>query len=85
MAVGRSAAVCTGLAPRDDPPRAGLTNNGRPSRVMTRSITALAPRSWKISRGSATESGVAIPAAATSALAVGLSNAARQALAIEPT
>ena len=52
---------------------------------MTRSMTAVAPRSWKISRGSVTDAGVSMPAAATSALAVGLSNAPRHALATDPT
>ena len=50
-----------------------------------RSITAAAPRSWKVSRGNVTEGGVVTPAAATRALAVGLSNAIWQALATEPT
>ena len=49
----------------------GLTKSGRPSFAMTRSMTAVAPRSWKISRGSVTDAGVSRPAAATSALAVG--------------
>jgi hypothetical protein len=52
---------------------------------MMRSMTAVAPRSWKISRGSVTDSGVAIPTAATRALAVGLSNAPWHALATDPT
>ena len=52
---------------------------------MMRSITAAAPRSWKVSRGSVTDGGVLTPAAATRALAVGLSNAIWQALATDPT
>ncbi len=52
---------------------------------MMRSITAAAPRSWNVSRGSVTDGGVASPAAATRALAVGLSNAIWQALATDPT
>ena len=83
--MGSSDAVRTGLAPSEEPPRAGLTKSGRPSFAMTRSMTAVAPRSWKISRGSVTDSGVAMPAAATSDLAVGLSNAPRHALATDPT
>jgi hypothetical protein len=52
---------------------------------MIRSITAAAPRSWNVSRGSVTDGGVPTPAAATRALAVGLSNAIWHALATEPT
>ena len=52
---------------------------------MMRSITAAAPRSWNVSRGSVTDGGVASPASATRALAIGLSNAIWQALATEPT
>ena len=50
-----------------------------------RSMTAAAPRSWKVSRGSVTDGGVTSPAAAVRALAVGLSKAIWQALATEPT
>ena len=50
-----------------------------------RSMTAPAPRSWNVSRGNVTESGVFNPAAVTRALAVGLSKAIWQALATEPT
>ena len=59
--------------------------SGSPSLAMMRSITAAAPRSWNVSLGSVTDGGVITPAAATSALAVGLSNAIWQALATEPT
>jgi len=50
-----------------------------------RSMTAPAPRSWNVSRGRVTDGGVVSPAAATRALAVGLSKAIWQALATEPT
>jgi len=50
-----------------------------------RSMTAAAPRSWKVSRGSVTDGGVISPAAVVRALAVGLSKAIWQALASEPT
>ena len=59
--------------------------SGSPSLAMIRSITAVAPRSWKVSLGNVTDAGVTSPAAVTSALAVGLSNAIWQALATEPT
>ena len=59
--------------------------SGSPSLATMRSITAVAPRSWKVSRGSVTDVGVVTPAAATRALAVGLSNAIWQALATAPT
>src|SRR5216683_1512061 len=85
MAPGSSPAVRTGPAPRAEPPRAGLTNRGSPSLAMIRSSTALAPRSWNVSLGSVTESGVRSPAVAARAFAAGLSNAKRQASAREPT
>ena len=49
------------------------------------SITAAAPSSRKVSCGSVTLGGVEMPARATTALATGLSNAARQADGWEPT
>jgi hypothetical protein len=58
----RSVPRCT--APRAEPPVVGFTNSGTPSEPITKSMTAAAPRSWKVSRGSDTDKGVRSPAAA---------------------
>ena len=85
LAAGRFPAVPTSVAPRAEPPRAGLTNSGRPSVATIRSRTAPAPRSWNVSLGRVTDGGVARPAARAIALAAGLSNANRQASGSAPT
>ena len=71
--------------PSAEPPCAGFTISGSPSRSTIRSSTAAAPSSRNVECGSATQSGVVSPAARTAAFAVGLSQAIRQAAASEPT
>ena len=73
------------MQPSAEPPRAGFTISGRPIEATIASITAAAPSSRNVSCGSATLAGVCRPARATTALATGLSNAARQAEGREPT
>ena len=65
--------------PSAEPPLAGLTISGRPSRATSAAITAAAPSSRNVSCGRHTDAGVCTPARATTALATGLSKAIRQA------
>src|SRR4051794_38607698 len=85
IAAGRSVSSRTTAAPRPEPPWAGFTINGRPSRSTIRSSTATAPSSEKRSCGSATQSGVGMPASRSIDLADGLSQASREARASQPT
>src|SRR5215213_7969990 len=78
MAAGRSSTRLTFCTPSEEPPEAGLTISGSPSRATIRSRTAPAPSSRKVLCGSATQSGVARPADRTTDLAAGLSQASRQ-------
>jgi hypothetical protein len=85
MAVGISAVVWTVETPSADPPLAGLTTSGRPTRDTSASMTMAAPSSRKLSAGSATDRGVRTPARATTCLAIGLSKATRAAAGGDPT
>ena len=85
MAAGSAAASRTTAAPSPDPPCAGLTISGRPSRSTIRSSTATAPSSENRSCGRATQSGVGMPASRSTAFADGLSQASREARASQPT
>jgi hypothetical protein len=75
----------TAVHPRAEPPRAGLTISGSPTEAMIASITAAAPSSRNVSCGSVTPAGVRMPTLDTTALATGLSKAARQAAGWAPT
>jgi hypothetical protein len=85
MAPGSSAGSRTTEHPRADPPRAGLTTRGSPSRSTSVAITVEAPASRNVSAGSVTARGELIPARPTTALATGLSKASRQASGRAPT
>ena len=72
--------------PAPEPPCAGFTISGRPSRSTIRSSTAdRAQLGERRSCGSATQSGVGMPASRSTALADGLSQASREARASQPT
>ena len=85
MAAGSDAASRTTAAPSPEPPCAGLTISGSPSRSTIRSRTATAPSSEKRSCGNATQSGVGMPASRSTAFADGLSQASRDDGASQPT
>src|SRR5665647_3405985 len=85
MAKGSSAADLTMVRPRADPPRVGFTASGRPSESTTDSRRAGAPNSRHVAWESATPAGVEMPAAASNALATGLSHVRWQDAGREPT
>src|SRR3954469_7385080 len=85
IAAGRSSTRLTFCTPSEEPPDAGLTISGSPSRATMRESPAPAPSSRKVLWGRATQSGVGTPAPLTTDLAAGLSQARRQAAAGDPT
>src|SRR5674476_759265 len=73
------------VRPRADPPRVGFTASGRPIESTTDSRSAGAPSSRNVAWESATPTGVETPAAASNALATGLSHVRWQDDGREPT
>ena len=85
MAWGKSAASSTFVTPKLEPPRAGFTMTGSPSRSKMDRMTVRAPSFRKMSWGRATCCGVATPAAATARDAMDLSKEIRQVVGPDPT
>src|SRR3982751_4983452 len=69
MAAGRSSTRLIFWAPSADPPEAGFTISGRPSRATIRPRTAPAPSSRKVLCGSAPPAGRVAPAGPEARLA----------------